>query len=113
MRRHNDSFGFGLSFFLASAGSLAILLPVAWKMEVVRKWYSYYLAVTVVSTMQEHVDYAITRGVFRFTATITAGTLGMHNLNTKAEKSNQKYKFDFECGRAAGNQLNGTAMTLG
>ena len=32
--------------------------------------------VTIVSTMQEHIDYAVTRGVFRMAATISAGTLG-------------------------------------
>ena len=32
--------------------------------------------VTIVSTMQEHIDYAVTRGVFRMGATLLAGTLG-------------------------------------
>ena len=76
MCRHNDSFEFGLLFYLASAGSLVVLQQLAQHVPVIRHWYSYYLAVTVVSTMQEHVDYAITRGVMRLGTTLTAGTLG-------------------------------------
>ncbi len=43
---------------------------------VIRRWPSYYLVLTVVSTLQERVDYAIVRGFFRLLMTAIAATLG-------------------------------------
>ncbi|KAK9864933.1 hypothetical protein WJX84_003889 [Apatococcus fuscideae] len=74
--RHNPYFLFGLLFYLASAASLVSMLQAAQHSAIIRKWHSFYLAIAVVSTMQERVDYAIVRGFFRLTMTSIASSIG-------------------------------------
>ena len=76
MRRTNQSFAFGLAFFLAGAGALVAIQQTTQQVLVIRTWHSFYIAVTVASTMQEHVDYAVVRGVFRLVTTVFGGILG-------------------------------------
>ncbi len=52
------------------------MLQAAQHSAIIRKWHSFYLAIAVVSTMQERVDYAIVRGFFRLTMTSIASSIG-------------------------------------
>ncbi|KAK9802829.1 hypothetical protein WJX73_003696 [Symbiochloris irregularis] len=74
--RNNQSFAFGLSFFIAGAGALLAIQQTTQQVLIIRTWHSFYIAVTIASTMQEHVDYAVTRGVFRLVTSALGGVLG-------------------------------------
>ncbi|KAK9840690.1 hypothetical protein WJX84_008639 [Apatococcus fuscideae] len=74
--RQNRDFHFGIAFFCASTAALVGLLQASQNIRLIREWHSIYLAVAVVSTMQERVDYALVRGFFRIAMTSVAATLG-------------------------------------
>lgn len=76
--RENRSFDFGIIFFIGSTASLVSMEQASQHSGIIRKWHSFYLVASLVSTLQERVDYALVRGAFRLAMTALASVLGEH-----------------------------------
>ncbi|KAK9864926.1 hypothetical protein WJX84_009578 [Apatococcus fuscideae] len=74
--RHNRDFHFGVKFYMATAGTMAVLLPLTVHYSYIRQQSQFYLFVAVPASLMERADATLTRGVLRLTMTAAAGALG-------------------------------------
>lgn len=74
--RHNRSFRFGIKFFLATAGAMAVIFPLSAHNQTVAANRQYFLLVALIASYQERADASIVRAVSRVTMSAIAASLG-------------------------------------
>ena len=74
--RHDKYFHFGLKFWFHVSWVFVVLIVTAEHYTFVRNVRTYFLAVALITCIQERADASLSRGVQRIVMALIAGTLG-------------------------------------